>query len=63
MRLVDSVHRYLAEVLSKLIDDVFAGFPRLGAEVHSQVKQQILNTCISQLPLWSTTIISWLSCV
>lgn len=47
--LVDSVHRYLAEVFDKLTDDVFVGLPRLGLEVQSKVKQQVLNACISWL--------------
>ena len=37
MGLADNIHRYLTEVLSILTDDVFDAFPRLGAEVHSQV--------------------------
>lgn len=37
MGLADSIHLYLTEVLSILTDDVFDAFPRLGAEVHSQV--------------------------
>lgn len=44
MGLADSIHLYLAEVLSVLTDDAFNAFPRLGVEVHLQVRND-LPTC------------------
>ena len=51
MGLADSIHLYLAEVLTVLTDDAFSAFPRLGAEVHLQVSNfgNDMATCMRVL--------------